>query len=104
MTETSRLETLKEMVAQEPEDEFSRYALALEYKKLGEVEESLNHFNHLNQHSPDYVPAYFMAGQMLADEGRIEDAQQRLNDGIAAAKRTKDNHAEMEMTEFLESL
>lgn len=104
MTETSRLETLKEMLAQEPDDEFSRYALALEYKKLGEIEESLQHFNHLNQNNPDYVPAFFMAGQMLADEGRIEEAQQRLQDGIAAAQRTKDNHAAMEMTEFLESL
>jgi tetratricopeptide (TPR) repeat protein len=104
MTETSRLETLKQMVAQEPDDEFSRYALALEFKKLAEIEESIKHFDVLNQNSPDYVPAYFMAGQMLADEGRIEDAQQRLKEGIAAAQRVNDKHAEMEMTEFLESL
>lgn len=104
MTETSRLETLKQMVEQEPDDEFSRYALALEYKKYGETGDSLLQFDELHRRSPDYVPAYFMAGQLLAEEDRIDEAKQRLQDGIAAAQRVKDRHAEMEMTEFLESL
>ena len=104
MTETSRLETLKQMVALEPDDEFSRYALALEHKKYSEAEECLKQFDELHRRSPDYVPAYFMAGQLLADEDRIDEAKQRLQDGIAAAQRTKDRHAEMEMTEFLDSL
>ncbi len=104
MTETSRLETLKQMVEQEPDDEFSRYGLALEYKKIGEVEESLKHFTILIERKPDYVPGYFMSGQLLAEEGRIDEAKARLKEGIRAAERSNDQHAVMEMTEVLDTL
>ena len=99
-----RLKQLEEMLAQEPDDAFTRYALALEFRKLGRIDESLDQFEQVIGQHADYVPAYFMIGQLLADEGRTEDAKQRLREGIAMAQRAGDSHAQGEMQDFLDSL
>ncbi|MBZ0255382.1 tetratricopeptide repeat protein [bacterium] len=99
-----RLKQLEEMMAREPDDAFTRYALALELRKLGRINESLDQFEQVIGQHPDYVPAYFMIGQLLADEGRTEDAKQRLREGVAMAQRAGDAHAQGEMQEYLDDL
>lgn len=99
-----RLKQLEEMLAQESDDAFTRYALALELRKLGRINESLDQFEQVIGQHPDYVPAYFMIGQLLADEGRTEDAKQRLREGIAMAQRAGDAHAQGEMQDYLDDL
>lgn len=99
-----RLEQLKDMLAQEPDDAFTRYALALELKKLRRVDEALDQFEQVIGRHTDYVPAYFILGQLLAEEGRTEDAKQRLREGVAMAQRSGDSHAQGEMQEYLDSL
>ncbi|MBI1389484.1 MAG: tetratricopeptide repeat protein [bacterium] len=99
-----RLDQLKEMLEQDPDDAFVRYALALEYRKAGLIEEAADQFEQTIGRHAEYVPAYFMLGQMLADEGRTADAAQRLREGIAMAHRAGDSHAQAEMQDLLESL
>ena len=104
MTAMSRLDMLKSMLEQDPDDEFSRYALALELKKIGKVEPALEHLGELIERHPDYVPAYFMSSQYFAELGRMEEAKKRLKKGIAIATKMHDHHARKEMVEYLESL
>ena len=53
---------------------------------------------------PDYVPAWFQQGQLLAQEGQTDEAAAVLRQGIEAARRTGDEHALAEMTGFLDTL
>ena len=95
---------LKEILAQNPNDAFARYGLAMEYSKSGQVEQALGEFGALLTANPDYAAAYFMAAQMLAREGREEEARKMLRDGIAAAQRTGNQHAQSEMEGMLAEL
>src|SRR5690348_18454850 len=99
-----RIAMLKEILAQNPKDTLARYGLAMEYSNSGQVEDALREFGALLTSNPDYAAGYFMAAQMLAREGREEDARKMLRDGIAAAQRTGNLHAQSEMEELLGQL
>jgi len=104
MSENTRRQQIESMLQDEPEDTFLQYALAMELDKEGEHELSLNWLETLTQHSPPYVPAFFMAGQQLARLDRSTEAQDWLNRGIAEAQQQGNLHAAGEMTEFLATL
>ena len=95
---------LKEILAQNPSDAFARYGLAMEYSNSGQVEDALREFGALVAANPDYTAGYFMAAQMLAREGREEEARKMLHEGIAAAQRTGNQHAQSEMEGMLGEL
>ncbi len=97
----ARIDQLRELLTSEPDDAFLNYALALELDKLGEHEESLLLFEKLTQFVPPYVPAFFMAGQMLSRLDRNEQACTFLLAGIEEARRQGNSHAAGEMSEFL---
>ena len=100
----NRIDILKNMVAQKPDDSFARYGLAMEYSNTGKIEEALQEFKTLLEKNPDYVPGYFMAAQTLEKAGRIDEAKKILVDGISSARRTGNAHAQSEMTAMLEGL
>ena len=99
-----RVAALSEILAQNPDDTFARYGLALEYSKAGQVEQALDQFRSLLEKNPDYTPAYFMAAQTLATAERVDEAKRMLVDGISSARRTGNAHAQSEMTAMLEEL
>ena len=99
-----RIAMLNEVLAQNPNDTFARYGLAMEFSKVGDVDRALAEFGTLLSSSPDYTPGYFMAAQTLARADRIDEAKQMLNDGIACARRTRNAHAESEMQAMLDDL
>ena len=101
---TDRIAMLKEFLAGNPNDVFTRYGLAMEYSKAGEVETALGEFNTLLKIDPDYSAGYFMAAQMLEKEGRGGEAKIFLQNGIAAASRTGNQHAKNEMQSMLDML
>ncbi len=104
MPEIDRMSMLKEFLAQNPNDSFARYGLALEYVKAGQVETALAEFRKITETNPDYVAAYQMAAQTLAQQGRNEEAIKMLADGIACARRIGNNHAMSEMEGLLQEL
>ncbi|MBZ5566878.1 MAG: tetratricopeptide repeat protein [Acidobacteriia bacterium] len=99
-----RIAALKELLAENPTDAFARYGLAMEYSKAGDVAGALDEFNTILRHNPDYVPAYQMAGQMLVNAGRIEEARKLFESGIASARRSGNQHAASEMQGMLDVL
>ncbi len=101
---TTRADMLKEFLAQNPNDAFARYGLAMEYSNAGDTEAALREFAALLHANPDYTAGYFMAAQALARAGRNDEAKQRLKDGIASADRTGNQHAKSEMSAMLEEL
>jgi tetratricopeptide (TPR) repeat protein len=99
-----RIAALKELLAANPADAFARYGLAMEYSKAGDVASALAEYKTILQSNPDYVPAYQMAGQMLMSAGQMEEARKMLEDGIAAARRSGNQHAASEMQSMLDTM
>jgi tetratricopeptide (TPR) repeat protein len=96
-----RIEVLKSILAQKPEDRFARYGLAMEYGKAGRHEEAVAEFERLIAEDPGYSYAYFHCGQSLEKLGRVEDARQVYRRGIDAAP---DPHARSELQGALDLL
>ena len=95
---------LTEVLAENPGDAFARYGLAMEHSKAGQTEAALAEFRKLLELHPDYTAGYFMAAQTLAAAGRNDEARKMLQDGIASALRTGNQHAQSEMEAMLAEL
>ena len=99
-----RIAMLNDILAQTPNDAFARYGLAMEYSKAGDVERALGEFTKLLSSNPDYTAGFFMAAQTLFRAERLDEARKMLVDGIAAARRTRNSHAQSEMEAMLAEL
>ncbi|MCU1311930.1 MAG: hypothetical protein JWO20_3055 [Candidatus Angelobacter sp.] len=95
---------LTQILDQNPNDAFARYGLAMEHAKSGDVETAMLHFKKLLEVHPDYAAGYFMAAQTLAKAARNDEAKNYLQNGIAAAARTGNDHAKGEMEAMLDEL
>ena len=104
MTGSSRRQKIEAMLADDPNDTFLRYSLAMELDKEAEHDRSLELLGGLMRDAPPYVPAFFMAGQQLVRLDRVAEARSALREGIEEARRQGNGHAAGEMSEFLSSL
>jgi len=95
---------LKDILSQNPRDSFARYGLAMEYANGGKLPEALDEFETLLKEHPDYTAGYFMAAQTLSKANRSDEAKKMLQQGIAAAQRTGNEHARSEMEGMLSDL
>lgn len=100
----SRRQKLENFLAANPNDAFSRYGVALECVKEGDLAAAESHFQTLIRSNPDYVPGYQMYAQTLAQNDRAADATSVLNQGIQAAIRAGNQHARSEMEALLADL
>lgn len=101
---SKRLAMLEQLTNSGKADSFTWYALALEYKSGGRVEDALATFAKLRDHDPGYVPMYLMAGSLLIDEGREDEARAWLRDGMERASKKGDTHARDEMDELIQAI
>ena len=100
----SRLEILQSMVAQKPEDSFSRYGLAMEYAKSGDLESAVQEFGELLRFNPNYAAGYFHGGQTYEKLGRLEEAREMYRKGIEVTTATGDDHTRSELIGALQLL
>lgn len=99
-----RLEQILQLLENDPGDTFLRYALAMEYRSLGQSESAMEQFRQLLDLQPPHVPSFFMLGQLLTELGEIESAREVLRQGIEVARIQGDQHAAGEMSQFLADL
>ncbi|MFQ5798035.1 MAG: tetratricopeptide repeat protein [Bacteroidota bacterium] len=100
----SRFEALKEFLAQDPNDSFTRYALAMEYVGQHELAKAVEQLEDLLGRDRLYVPAYQQLGYLYADFERRDEAIAILQRGIEVAMSTGDTHARSEMLDALDEL
>lgn len=96
-----RIETLKQLLEQNPSSAFARYGLAMEYVKAGQLDHAVDAFEAVIAAEPNYSAAYFHGGQTLEKLGRIDDARELYRRGIAV---TRDPHAISELQAALDIL
>ena len=99
-----RLAMLEQLTQSEQADSFAWYGLAMEYRKRERWDDALAAFTSLRQRDPSYVAMYLMAGQMLAGQGREEDAREWLEAGVARAREAGNSHALGELQDALAEL
>jgi len=101
----TRKEKILAMLAEEPNDSFLKYSLALELRKEEDYQQSIGILKELAyDHQVNYVAAFFMAAQQLAELGQSEEARGFLRDGIEQARCQNNLHAAAEMAELLKEL
>jgi tetratricopeptide (TPR) repeat protein len=99
-----RLNRLKGMVEENPQDRFARYGLAMELSSQGRLEESLGEFRVLMSLDPDYLASYLQAGQTLEKLNRVEEAREVYEQGIEVATRKGDAKTRGELQSALDFL
>jgi tetratricopeptide (TPR) repeat protein len=88
MSNSERLRLLKEFIAEEPENPFNFYALALEIRDFDQ-QEAGRLFDLLLLNHPDYLPVYFPSAHFFFELGQIEKAKNIFEQGIDLAKSQK---------------
>ncbi|MBI2896490.1 MAG: tetratricopeptide repeat protein [Deltaproteobacteria bacterium] len=78
-----------------------RYALAMEYKNLGQPEQAAETFRELIRRSPSYVPTYLMLAQTLLGMGLPDEARTVIERGIEVAEKAGDAHTASELRDLL---
>jgi len=95
---------LEDFVAQDPNDSFSRYALALELEKENRVSEALPQLREVIARDPGLAAAYQQLGRLLAQDGSVDEAREIYRQGISVAAAAGDQRARNEMQQALEML
>ncbi len=100
----NRISKILEYLKEEPEDNFLRHALALEYIKEGKDEDALQLFEAILSKYPDYIGSYYHLGKLLERNGEKDTAIQWYEKGMTAAKQAGDQHAYNELQAAYEDL
>jgi len=97
MTPEQRLAAFRDALARRPDDPFARYSVAMALRSAGDGPGAVAEFRETTRRAPDYVPSYLMLGQVLVELGLHGEALSAFEEGIAAARRRADGHAEREL-------
>ncbi|MBX9681025.1 MAG: hypothetical protein K2X38_19890 [Gemmataceae bacterium] len=101
---TNRMERIRTMLADDPNDAELRYMMAMEYASQGDDLGAVTAFQELIAVAPTYAPGYHMGARTLQRLDRIADAKAMLNQGIPVALKQGNHHAAGEMQELLAML
>jgi Tfp pilus assembly protein PilF len=100
----NRIEILKGFLEQDEKDSFSRYALALEYVKLGQTDDARREFEFVRDNDPAYVATYFQLAQLYRNLGLKHEAEKTYRTGITVATKAGDAHTQSELEEALNGM
>jgi len=99
-----RLESLLQFLEKDPDDSFTRYAIALEHVSEGNIEKGIAYLEDLLGRDPGYVATYLQLGYLYTETERKEDALAILKRGIDIARQSGDMHAASEMQDAIDEL
>lgn len=97
----TRIEQLGRFIAEDPNDPFPRYALALEYLK-SDPALARKQFEHLVENFPDYLPTYYPAAHLMIELGFPAEAEHLFHLGIERAQQQRERKTENELKQALE--
>lgn len=98
---SERLVELHRMLAEDSEDIFVLYAIALEEYKNGHADKAISQMMELIRLAPNYVPAYFRMGQWLIEKDHTLEAYDMLSLGFELAMSQNDKKAAQEIKELM---
>jgi Flp pilus assembly protein TadD len=98
------IQLLKRFLEKDPNDSFTRFALAMEYNKAGQKIEAEQTYLELISKDPNYVGTYYHLGMIYTLSGDKTKARKVFEDGIQVATGVNDNHAASELRQALMEL
>jgi len=99
-----KIAQLKSFLELDPNDSFTKFALALEYQKTGNTQLAENYFVDILESDPDYVGVYYHLGKLYEVLNNPERAAATYTKGLDVARINKDTHAANELAESLLNL
>ena len=96
-----RIAALEAFLIDDPDDPFTRFALAQEHRKAGQHSQALTIFEDLVRDHPAYVGTYYHLGALYSEMDQSDDALRIYRAGIAEATSAGDLHARAELQSAL---
>ena len=76
---------LMDMLKDDPEDNFLRYAISLELNKAGRIHDAIRSLNEIQKDDPDYLATYYQLGQFHEQIGQPDKAKSQYEKGVEIA-------------------
>jgi len=102
-TSSSRLQQLLAFYADDPNDAFTIYALATEYRPT-EPLLAMKYYQTLLDEHPEYVGTYYHAGKLLEQLEKPEEAEKVYRRGLQVSRKAGQMHAASELQQALNQL
>ena len=96
-----RLASLLDFLRDDPDDAFTRFALAQEYAKRGDSDAALQYYEGLVADQPSYVGTYYHLGKLYEALDRSDEAEATYRAGMEVAQKEGDLHARAELQSAL---
>lgn len=100
----SKIRQLARQIKNNPGDSFSKFALALEFRKEGEFKKARILFEDILSSDPDYVGVYYHLGKLYEALDLLGDAKELYSKGIEIAEQQNENRTKSELKEALTQL
>lgn len=92
-----RIEKLKEFLRADPDDSFTKHALAMEYIAKGEEGTARHYLEEVLERDPAAIGSYYQLGKLLERAGEAGLALQWYDKGMAAARAAGEKRAYNEL-------
>lgn len=99
--QSNKIKQLARQIRNNPGDSFSKFALALEFRKKGEFTKARILFENILNSDPDYVGVYYHLGKLYEALDRLEDGRNLYQKGIDIAEEQKEMRTKSELMEAL---
>ena len=99
LSNNSTIKKLAASVKANPDDSFSKFALALEFLKRDEVNKARLFFEDIYQKDPGYVGVYYHLGKLYERIGHLGKAEKMYEEGIQIANQQNEKRTLNELEE-----
>lgn len=100
-TYSAKAKRLAAYIQKNPDDSFSKFALALEFLKMDKLEKSRVLFEDIHRNDPEYIGVYYHLGKVYEQMGRLQDAKNIYKQGLQMAGKHGDPKTVSELREVL---
>ncbi|MBC8145401.1 MAG: tetratricopeptide repeat protein [bacterium] len=100
----SRLDQMMGFLEKDPDDSFARYAVALELRSQKRFDDAIEQLGELRKRDPAYGATYYQLGELYAQTGAIDLAEEAFRTGMDVARAAGDTHTRSELEAALDEL
>jgi tetratricopeptide (TPR) repeat protein len=91
-----RIEKLLQFLKEDPDDAFTKYALAIEYTST-DKSKAILYFEDLLKNHREYIGTYYHAAHLYVELDNPDKAKEVFEKGIEVAEKLKNHHALREL-------
>lgn len=104
MSNKKNIHTLANIIRKNPNDIFSKFALALELRKLNQVDKAQILFESVREQDPGYIGVYYQLGKLYQEKEHYSRALNTFKTGVQIAEEQGNGHTKSELIEAIEQL